>query len=90
MYIHVSTDGPQSDIIGHQESSLSLRHGLCVSASLNSLHTAPLKIKAPPVFWSPKSDCGYGTNIGEMESKWTVKGEHFNMIEFFFFLRAHA
>ena len=39
----------------------------------------------PPVFWSPKSDCGYGTNIGEMESnydKWTVKGEHFNMIGF--------
>ena len=49
MYIHVSTDGPQSDIIGHQESSLSLRHGLCVSASLNSLHTAPLKIKARPL-----------------------------------------
>ena len=45
MYIHVSTDGPQSDIIGHQESSLSLMHGLCVSASLNSLHTAPLKIR---------------------------------------------
>ena len=28
---------------GHQGSSLSLKHGLCVSASLNSLHTAPLK-----------------------------------------------
>ena len=32
-------------ISGHQGSSLSLKHGLCVSASLNSLHTAhpPLK-----------------------------------------------
>ena len=28
---------------GHQGSSLSLKHGLCVSASLNSQHTAPLK-----------------------------------------------
>ena len=40
----------------------------------------------PPVFWSPKSDCGYGTNIGEMESnydKLTVEGEHFNMIGVF-------
>ena len=30
-------------ISGHQGSSLSLKHGLRVSASLNSLHTAPLK-----------------------------------------------
>ena len=30
-------------ITGHQGSSLSLKHGLRVSASLNSLHTAPLK-----------------------------------------------
>ena len=43
--VHVSTDRPQSDTIGHQESSLSLKHGLCVSASLNSRHTAPLKIR---------------------------------------------
>ena len=43
--VHVSTDRPQSDTIGHQESSLSLKHGLYVSASLNSRHTAPLKIR---------------------------------------------
>ena len=30
-------------LTGRQGSSLSLKHGLCVSASLNSLHTVPLK-----------------------------------------------
>ena len=36
--VHVSTDRPQSDSIGHQESSLSLKHGPCVLGSLNSQH----------------------------------------------------
>ena len=44
--VHVSTDSPQSHTIGHQESSLSLKHGLCVSASLNSRTT---KDKARPL-----------------------------------------
>ena len=43
--VHISTDRPQSDTIGHQKSSLSLKHGLCVSASLNSRHTAPLRTR---------------------------------------------
>ena len=41
-YMYTTWDhGPA--LSGHQGSSLSLKHGLCVSASLNSLHTVPLK-----------------------------------------------
>ena len=41
-YMYTTWDhGPA--LSGRQGSSLSLKHGLCVSASLNSLHTAPLK-----------------------------------------------
>ena len=46
--IHVNTCtlyiiGDHSLAISGHQGSLSLKHGLCVSASLNSLHTAPLK-----------------------------------------------
>ena len=44
IHVHVYITGDHSLAIpGHQGSSLSLKHGLCVSASFNSLHTAPLK-----------------------------------------------
>ena len=49
-------------LAGHHGRSISLKHEVCVLASLNSLHTAPLKIwqAHSTCIRSPELDCNHG------------------------------
>ena len=55
-YMHISTDRPQYDTIGHQESSLSLKHGLCFGLFKLSTHSTT-KDKARPLHLSFGAQC---------------------------------